>query len=636
MKRIINILLILILQFYLLTGAYADDSDRLVQLIDYVGVDYSEAVSNGVIVNQLEYDEMVEFSGIIEVELHNMTAASDMQGLLAQAQKLKSLILSLASSAEVKTLTQSMRESIIQASGLKVTPDHVPDINRGGLLYQRDCAACHGTSGRGDGALAEGLDPQPTDFTNEARYSQRSLYALYNTITNGVEGTGMAAYPHLSMDDQWNLAAYVGRLGVSEDVASNGAQIWQQADGFVPIDVEAYAGLSPEEASEKWSGGAEVMAYLRTDPSVFFGRKEAPLDVAMILLRSSLDSYQNGDVEKAYTATLAAYLEGFELVEASLSTIDGPLMRQIEAEMMQLRSAIRAEAEVGEVASRIQAILSLLLRAKVALSDSQGLSATAAFVTSLVILLREGLEALLVVVAISAFLIKTGRREAMPFLHTGWIAALLLGSLTWVVSERFIQISGATREVTEGVAALLAASMLLFVGYWLHSKTSAAGWQAFIQKSLQAVLSRRTLWGLTGLTFISVYREVFETILFYQALWAQAAGNSSDWIMGGFVTGALILAIVAGLVIRFSVKLPLRQFFASTGILLLALSFIFAGKGIAALQEAGTIRQTLMQFNAIEWLGIYPSQEGLYLQAAILTAALVFIARDLLARRKNS
>lgn len=634
MTRINSILIILVLQFGLLTGAHATDSDRLVQLIDYVGVDYSEAVSNGVVVNQLEYDEMMEFSGIIEAELHKMVAASDMRGLLEQAQNLKRLILSRASSAEVKALTQSMRTTVIQASGLKVTPDNIPDISHGKLLYQRDCAACHGIGGRGDGALAEGLDPQPTNFTDEARYSQRSLYALYNTITNGVEGTGMAAYLHLSAGDRWNLAAYVGRLGASEGTASKGQRIWQQADGAVPIDLEAYAGLSPEEAAEKWSGGAEVMAYLRTDPSAFFDRKEAPLDVAMTLLRSGLDSYQNGDVEKAYTATLAAYLEGFELVEASLSTIDGSLMRQIEAEMMQLRSAIRAEAAVGEVASRIQVILALLQRAKVALSDSQGLSAMAAFVTSLVILLREGLEALLVVVAISAFLIKTERREAMPFLHIGWVAALLLGGLTWIVSERFIQISGATREVTEGVAALLASGMLLFVGYWLHSKTSAAGWQAFIQKSLQAVLSRRTLWGLTGLTFISVYREVFETILFYQALWAQAAGGSSDWILGGFVTGALVLAIVAGLVIRFSVKLPLRQFFASTGILLLALAFIFAGKGIAALQEAGVIRQTLMQFNAIEWLGIYPSQEGLYLQVAILIASLVFLSRSFL-RKKN-
>jgi high-affinity iron transporter len=299
-------------------------------------------------------------------------------------------------------------------------------------------------------------------------------------------------------------------------------------------------------------------------------------------------------------------------------------MRQIEAQMMQLRSAIRTEAPVGEVTSRAQELQSLLQRAKTALRNSEGLSATAAFVTSLVILLREGLEALLVVVAISAFLMKTGRREAMPFLHTGWIAALLLGGLTWVVSERFIQISGATREVTEGVAALLASGMLLFVGYWLHSKTSAAGWQAFIQKSLQAILNRRTLWGLTGLTFISVYREVFETILFYQALWAQATRDSADWIMAGFGAGVLILAVVAGLVIRFSVRLPLRQFFSSTGILLLALSFIFAGKGIAALQEAGTIPQTLLQFNAIEWLGIYPNQEGQYLQASIQIASLAF------------
>ncbi|MFC4346565.1 FTR1 family protein [Kordiimonas lipolytica] len=623
-----TILLILVLQLGFLAGAQANDSDRLVQLIDYIGVDYSAAVSEGVIVNQLEYDEMMEFAGIIETEVQKMVVPSDVQSLRQQATALKDLILSRASPLDVKALTQSMRATVVQVTGLKVTPDRIPDISRGKLLYQSECAACHGPSGSGKGNLAEGLDPQPTDFTDQVRYSQRSLYALFNTITNGVDGTGMAAYPHLSADDRWSLAAYVGSLGAKPNAASNGQRLWQQADSAVPIDIQGYASLSPEEAAEKLSGGADVMAFLRTDPIALFDRKDAPLDVAMSLLQSGLESYQQGETEKAYTLTLTAYLEGFELAESTLSAVDGDLMRKIEAEMMQLRSAIRAEEPVDDITARVQAILSLLQQAKTALSDSEGLSTSAAFITSLVILLREGLEALLVVVAISAFLIKTGRREAMPYLHSGWIAALLLGGLTWVVSEHFIQISGATREVTEGVAALLASGMLLFVGYWLHSKTSAAGWHAFIQKSLQTVLARRTLWGLTGLTFISVYREVFETILFYQALWTQATGDSANWIMAGFGAGTLILAVVAWLVIRFSVKLPLRQFFATTGILLLALSFIFAGKGIAALQEAGTMPQTLLQFTPIEWLGIYPSREGLLLQTAILISSLVFLSKS--------
>jgi len=623
-----TILLILVLQLGFLAGAQANDSDRLVQLIDYIGVDYSAAVSEGVIVNQLEYDEMMEFAGIIETEVQKMVVPSDVQSLRQQATALKDLILSRASPLDVKALTQSMRATVVQVTGLKVTPDRIPDISRGKLLYQSECAACHGPSGSGKGNLAEGLDPQPTDFTDQVRYSQRSLYALFNTITNGVDGTGMAAYPHLSADDRWSLAAYVGSLGAKPNAASNGQRLWQQADSAVPIDIQGYASLSPEEAAEKLSGGADVMAYLRTDPMTLFGRVDSPLDVAMSRLQSGLESYQQGDLERAYTQTLSAYLEGFELAESTLSAVDGDLMRKIEAEMMQLRSAIRAEEPVDDITARVHATLSLLQQAKTVLSDSEGLSTSAAFITSFVILLREGLEALLVVVAISAFLIKTGRREAMLYLHSGWIAALLLGGLTWVVSEHFIQISGATREVTEGVAALLASAMLLFVGYWLHSKTSAAGWQAFIQKSLQSVLARRTLWGLTGLTFISVYREVFETILFYQALWAQATGDSANWIMAGFGAGTLILAVVAGLVIRFSVKLPLRQFFATTGILLLALSFIFAGKGIAALQEAGTMPQTLLQFTPIEWLGIYPSREGLLLQTAILISSLVFLSKS--------
>ncbi len=625
MVRINITLLILFLYVGLPAGVQAQGSPRLIQLIDYVGVDYGTAVSDGVIVNQLEYNEMVEFAGIIEAEMQEIATEPDSENLLQQARNLKSLIQSRESAATVKTLTQLMRTTVIQITGLKVTPDRIPDISRGKLLYQSECAACHGLGGRGDGQLAEELDPQPTDFTDEARYSQRSLFALFNTITNGVEGTGMAAYPNLPADDRWNLAAYVGRFGVHEDMKIHGQRLWQQADGTIPIDIEGYASLSPEEAADKWPQGAALMAYLRTDPTALLANQDQPLDVAMTLLRSGLRSYQQGDTQHAYQSTLKAYLEGFEFVEASLSAVDESLMRRIEAEMIQLRSSIRAKASVSDISDQVQELLSLLQQAKAALNDSEGISATAAFVTSLVILLREGLEALLVVVAISAFLLKTGRREAMPYLHTGWATALLLGGVTWVVSEQFIQISGATREVTEGVAALLASGMLLIVGYWLHSKTSAVGWQAFIQKNLRALLSKRTLWGLTGLTFISVYREVFETILFYQALWAQAASDSADWIIAGFSVGAMILAMVAGLMIRFSVRLPLRQFFSSTSILLLALSFIFMGKGIAALQEAGAIQQSFMHFEAIEWLGIYPSREGVFAQAAVFLTSIFLI-----------
>jgi len=633
MNRIFCFLLPLALLWVISAGAQADTGDRLVQLVDYVGVDYSEAVSDGTIVNPGEYAEMVEFTAIIENSLASSTGSSAASELQQQAHALAQLVKNKAPVEDVRDLTRSMRTAIIGFFELKITPDQAPDLRRGQALYHETCAACHGAYGFGNGELGKDLDPQPTDFTETARFRQRSLYALFNTITYGVEGTGMSDFSQLSPIDRWNLAAYVGGIGVDKEIAAEGKRAWQQ-NGTV-VDVKAYASLSPAEAADKWTNGYALMAYLRTEPTVLFDFKTPPLTVALNSLQTSLNAYEQGETEKAYEFALTAYLEGFELVEANLAALDSSLMRNIESEMIFLRNDIGTKSPLNIVTARIQTLQVLLQQAQSKMAEKGSLTPTAAFVTSLVILLREGLEALLVVVALSAFLLKTGRRDAMPYLHAGWIAALVLGLFTWVASERFVQISGATREVTEGVAALVASGMLLFVGYWLHSKTSASGWQAFIQKSLNAALNKRTLWGLAGLSFISVYREVFETILFYQALWAQAASGSADWVMGGFLAAAFILLLVAGLVIKFSVALPLRQFFASTGILLLILSFVFAGKGIAALQEAGEIPQTMLPFEAIEWLGLFPSQEGLLLQASIALASLVLFARGLFTRRKT-
>ena len=142
------------------------------------------------------------------------------------------------------------------------------------------------------------------------------------------------------------------------------------------------------------------------------------------------------------------------------------------------------------------------------------------------ILLREGLEAVLVVAALAAFLRRSGQAQAMPYIHAGWLAALALGALTWFVATRLVEASGASREITEGVTGLVAAAMLLYVGYWLHDKSHAQAWQRYLMGRAQA-LGTGAAWGLALTAFLAVYREVFETVLFYQALWTQAPGRGA-------------------------------------------------------------------------------------------------------------
>ena len=150
------------------------------------------------------------------------------------------------------------------------------------------------------------------------------------------------------------------------------------------------------------------------------------------------------------------------------------------------------------------------------------------FLGAFTILLREGLEALLVVIAMIAFLRKAERTEALPYVHGGWVGALAAGAGTWAVATYAIGISGASRELTEGFGSLLAAAILLSVGIWMHGKSQAEEWRRYIREKMHGALSRGSAWFLFGLAFIVVYREVFETILFYAARWTAELAALGD------------------------------------------------------------------------------------------------------------
>ena len=325
-------------------------------------------------------------------------------------------------------------------------------------------------------------------------------------------------------------------------------------------------------------------------------------------------AYQDRDVE--------AYLEGFELVEQNINALDKPLRLEIEVAMTELRNKIRHGESADVIESEI-ALISDKLTIADELLNSTSLSGSAAFVSAFFILLREGLEALLIVAALSAFLVRTKRQDGLLYIHIGWISALVLGLFTWWVSTSLVSISGASREITEGVAAIVATLVLLYVGFWMHDKTSAAKWKKFIDDSMHKALTSGTLWTLTGLSFIAVYREAFETILFYQALWAQAGETGKTMALSGFLSAIGVLAIVGWLIMRYSVRLPLRQFFSITGGLMFVLAIIFAGKGISALQEAGIIISSPVNFIRIDILGIYPNLQGLLVQFGLIVLAII-------------
>ncbi|MEW5863197.1 MAG: FTR1 family protein [Pseudomonadota bacterium] len=296
--------------------------------------------------------------------------------------------------------------------------------------------------------------------------------------------------------------------------------------------------------------------------------------------------------------------------------MDRELRLTIEREMMAFRSSLKSGAPLAQVEQQAERVESLLKQAQERLSSS--VSAGTIFTSSLLILLREGLEAILLLAAIFAFVVKTKRRDALPYVHAGWVAALALGVATWFAANFVVDISGADREVTEGVTALLAAAMLIYVGLWLHSKAYAQRWQQFIREQVGAVLEKKTLRAMAAASFLAVYREMSEIVLFYQALWAQAGAQGRRALWGGIAAAAVALAALGWGIFKYSMRLPIGAFFAVTSVLIALLAVVFAGQGVAALQEAGKISADAVAFVRIPALGIFPTAETLLAQLAVL------------------
>lgn len=592
------------------------DGQPILHLLDYVAVEYPGVVREGKVLDEGEYAEQVEFSGNVATLVAKLPDHARRPALAAQASALAADVRAKADPSRVVAQAGALKTALVETYRFAVAPRAAPDMARGRALYAESCAGCHGPQGGGDGPAAAGLQPKPVNFRDPGRQDRRSVHALFSTTTLGVEGTSMAAFGALPEADRWALAFHVSGLLFDDARREAGRAAWEAGRGRALFpDLAALATATPQTA--RAGGGEEAvatLAWLRARPDALLAAGASPLDAAIAALDRSLAAYRAGEAKRAYELAVAAYLDGVEPAEASIDAADRALRPRIEADMLALRAAIQRSVPVAEVEARHAALVELLRSTRTRLQGAQA-SPQAQFVSAFVIIAREGLEAILVLAGMAAFLRRTGRREGVKWLHGGWIAALALGGLTWWLASFLIEVSGAQREVTEGVVALLASAVLLYVGFWLHSKSHGQRWNAFIKSQVSGALGQGALWGLAVVSFLAVYREVFETVLFYQAL-VQQGGSGA--VLAGFGTGCAVLLAVAVLIVRFSARLPLGTFFTASSALLALMAVVFAGQGVAALQEAGRLPASPVPGPTIALLGIHPTLQGLGLQAALL------------------
>jgi high-affinity iron transporter len=636
--RPIILLLSLIALLALAEPALAKANDVQVswRLLDYLGVDYAGAVKNGKVISASEYAEMREFAGSVRQRIGSLEPTPAKPTLVRQADRLVAAIDRKADPAEVQAISKQLGSALLAAYPVALAPAKLPDLGRGARLFNETCASCHGASGDAKTPLGAQLNPHPVAFVDRKRADQRSPFALYQVIDQGIEGTGMASFSNLSAQDRWDLAFYVGRFAYPSALSDEGKRIWASDPALrqsIP-DLGALSALTAKDLAARIGPekAAAVIAYLRANPAAVTG-SASPLALAHQRLGESLAAYRTGDRERAKSLALSAYLDGFEPIEGVLAARDAALLGRVESAMGTLRSAIGRGAPSTEVARQIASLNAELDQAEAAIAPAPD-NKVSTFLGAMTILLREGLEALLIVVGMLAFLRKGERPDMVRTVHYGWTSALVAGVATWWAATSLITISGATRELTEGFGSVLAALVLLFVGIWMHGKGHADEWQRYIRQKMGRAMSQGSAWFLFMLAFVAVYREIFETILFYAALSAEGGAGA---VVAGAAAGAILLAAIAVLMLRYSQRLPIGKFFTYSSALIAVLAVVLAGKGVAALQEAGLIGVAPLSYiPRITMLGLFPSAEVIGAQIAVLIALILGFTWNRRARIRRS
>lgn len=356
-------------------------------------------------------------------------------------------------------------------------------------------------------------------------------------------------------------------------------------------------------------------------------------------LNQALSAYERGDQATAQQRAKDAYFDVFEssgLETAIRLSISAQRAFEVEYGFTQVNQLLRSGAKPDAVRQQVAELMALIRENTARLGGSQS-SSVGDFLASFLILVREGFEAILILGAIIAYLIKSGNADRVRTIYQSALLAILASLATAVAVRYLFRISGASQELLEGVTMLLAVAVLFSVSFWLIRKVEAKKWQQYIQSKVARSLTRGSSIALWWAAFLAVYREGAETVLFYQALFSGASQGSIGAMGLGIGVGAVVLVVIFVAIRYGSVRLPLKPFFLGTSIFLYYMAFVFAGQGMRELQEAGAVGRSLIPgLSAIDILGFYPTWEGLGLQLILLLTAATGLAYQFIYKPRAS
>ena len=605
----------------------ADQVRRLSSILDYIAADYPGCVAAGKITNQEEYAEQIAFLADANELAAGLPPAAGPMQLGQSLAQLEAAIRNIAEPNGVAQAARKLSKQLLSEYAVVLAPAAPPSHERGKQLYAIHCASCHGTTGAGDGTAAAQLKgPAPRSFRDADIMADMSPVRAFNTVTDGIADTAMASYGSLAPSDRWSLAFYVFTFYHGSANIDNGRAHHKSFRSTVAASASRLAGLTDRELAAQIAGphSQDILGYLRA--AAPYESSGAPMDQARKLIATAQAAYTRGDGTAARRAASAAYLEGFEPHEASLRATDSALMHRLEREFLGIRVAMQKAASKRDIEQRSLRIVAMLDSADEALSGDSG--ASVAFFSAMAILLREGLEGALLVLLLLGVARKAGYDQAdTRAVHVGWATALALGVVTWFASALLINaLSGAGRELIEGVIALIASGVLLMASHFVLVRIDVQRRISALKNHLKdAVTSPRRRVILASLAFVAVYREAFETVLFLRAIMLDASGSGKAVALGA-IAGVALLVVVVFAMSKLGRRLKPGPMLSALGVLLCVLAVVLAGKGIRSLQEAGRVDISAINGPRIDWLGVYPTVQGVTAQAVVLAIFVVIAA----------
>ncbi len=590
---------------------------RVVALLDYVSGDYAHAVGErGEVLSQAEHQEQV---GFVEDAAAELRADVDGKGeeLARRLDALAARVRDRAPPSEVGEKARALRDEIAERFKVVLLPQHAPDLARGAQVYAQACAACHGADGHPNRAI--GLLTQPPDFRTEA--GPLSPRRIFSASTYGVPKTQMPAFDTgLSDAERWDVAFYV--LSLAHPGASpRGLELARAA--LAPTGYVELASLSDDELRGRLSAAglsaqdqAAALAALRAGPFAEAAQpaREHGLAQARGAVQKAVAQARRGDRDGARGALISAYLDHFEAHEAGLRARDGKLVQDIEAAFLALRGSIDGkDALLDAHAARLDA----LLEKADARGNGGGLVALRRGAGHRAARRRRGGAAW------SRPCSRSCARRAARATRTRCTPAGSPRSppapLTWWASGvLLVRLSGTHRELIEGVLQLLLAALILYASHWLFAAMSSRRIVRVLPAARARVPARAVV---LGLTFVAVYREMFEVVLFFRGLLLEEPGSGAT-VAAGALLGLFALVALVALFQRLGKKLKPRPLLMTCGVLLCGLAVLMVGNGIRSLQVLGLLPLTVWGAFQVPALGLYATREGLLAQALVLGALL--------------